>query len=132
MSRYTMRRCRPDDSERQDDYEFCCDGKAVGRCYFMRAAGYRSVWRWTVYGLSSGGMEDTLEEAKQQFRETFEAAGGLSLFDRPPGMIDFAPVERSTISTISPLFRRLMMRAASRALSLLSRKVRGTPFTVMS
>jgi hypothetical protein len=84
MSRYTLRRCDPHNPDRQDDYEFCCDGEAVGRCYFMHAAGYQAVWRWTVYGVSSSGMEATLEGAKQQFRETFEAAGGLNRSGRPP------------------------------------------------
>jgi hypothetical protein len=79
-----LARCYPDDPERQEDYEFCCDSKAVGRCYFMKGAGYRPGWRWTVYSVSSGGIEDTLEQAKQQFRETFETAGGLSWSPRPP------------------------------------------------
>lgn len=74
MARYTLRRCDPHNPDRQDDYEFCCDSKAVGRCYFVHAAGNRPVWRWTVYGVSSGGLEDTLEEAKRKFRETFEVS----------------------------------------------------------
>lgn len=84
MPTYTLRRCEPDNPELQQDYEFCCDGKAVGRCYFMHAANNRPGWRWTVYGVSSGGIEDTLDDAKREFRETFEAAGGLSRSGRPP------------------------------------------------
>ena len=34
--------------------------------------------QWTVYGISSGGMEATLDDAKRRFKETFEAAGELA------------------------------------------------------
>jgi hypothetical protein len=40
----------------------------------MVAAYNRVVWRWIVYGISGGGMEDTLEEAQRRFKETYEAA----------------------------------------------------------
>ena len=73
---YTLRRCWPDNPDSQDDYQFCCDGVPVGRCYFMEAAMRRPVWRWTVYNVSGGDMEDTLEEAKAKFKAAFEAAGG--------------------------------------------------------
>jgi len=43
------------------------DGKNVGRCYLMVAADSRLVWHWTVYGRSTSGMEDTLEEAQARF-----------------------------------------------------------------
>jgi len=46
-------------------------------------ANSRDVWRWTVYGISSGGMEESIEEAKPQFKETFEVAGGLAASNRP-------------------------------------------------
>ena len=36
--------------------------------------GNREGWRWTVYGVSSGGWEDTLEDAERQFKDTYEAA----------------------------------------------------------
>jgi hypothetical protein len=49
-------------------------GKAAGRCYLMKAAYSREVWRWTVYGISGGGIEDTLAEAQRRFKETYEAA----------------------------------------------------------
>jgi hypothetical protein len=59
------------------------DGKPAGRCYLMRAAYGRDVWRWTVYGISGGGIEDTLAEAQRRFKETYEAA---KLKERaPPG-----------------------------------------------
>jgi hypothetical protein len=54
-------------------FSLLVDGKAAGRCYLTHAAGNRPVWRWTVYGISSGGMEDTLAEAKRRFREVYEA-----------------------------------------------------------
>ena len=44
----------------------------------MRASSKQEVWRWMVYGISSGGLEATLEDAKRRFIETFEAAGGLA------------------------------------------------------
>jgi hypothetical protein len=59
MPRYTMRLCWPG-QDRPDDYQFFVDGKAAGRCYLTHAAGNRPVWRWTVYGVSSGALEDTL------------------------------------------------------------------------
>jgi hypothetical protein len=40
----------------------------------MLTANNQMVWRWTVYGLSSVGMEDTLEDAMRRFKETLEAA----------------------------------------------------------
>ena len=60
MSRYTMRLCWPD---RPNDFSLLVDGKAAGRCYLTHAAGNREVWRRTVYGVSSSGMENTLAEA---------------------------------------------------------------------
>ena len=74
MATYTMRRTWPNDADRLDDFVFRVDGKDCGRCYLTRAAGNREVWRWTVYGISSGGMEDRLEDAQQRFKETYEAA----------------------------------------------------------
>jgi hypothetical protein len=73
VPRYTMRLCWPD-QDRPDDFQFFVDGKAAGRCYLMTAAHSRVVWRWTVYGISGGGIEDTLEEAQRRFKETHEAA----------------------------------------------------------
>jgi hypothetical protein len=70
---YTMRRSWPDNPESPNDFVFRCDGVDVGRCYLTRAAGSRDVWLWTVYGTSRGGMEETLDEAKRKFKETFEA-----------------------------------------------------------
>ena len=70
--RYTMRLCRLGE-DRPDDFQFFVDGKAAGRCYLMKAAGNRVVWRWTVYGISGGGIEDTLAQAQRRFKETYEA-----------------------------------------------------------
>ena len=80
MPRYTMRLCSPDE-DRPDDFQFFVDAKAAGRCYLTHAAGNREVWRWTVYGTSSGGMEDTLAEAQRRFKETYEA--GKPILTRP-------------------------------------------------
>jgi hypothetical protein len=73
MPRYTMRLCWPG-QDRANDFSLLVDGKAVCRCYLMKAAGNREVWRWTVYGISGGSIEDTLAEAKRRFKETYEAA----------------------------------------------------------
>ena len=72
MPRYTMRLTWPDDPDRLNDYVFCVDGKESGRCYFMLAAFQREVWRWSVYGSASGGMEDTLEEAQRKFKQAYD------------------------------------------------------------
>jgi hypothetical protein len=48
---------------RPNDFTLLVDGKAAGRCDLIRAADNRQVWRWTVYGISDGGMEDTLAGA---------------------------------------------------------------------
>jgi hypothetical protein len=56
---------------------YSVDGKDAGRCYLTHAAGKRDVWRWTIYGTSKGGMEDTLEYAQAKFKieyEKFQAA----------------------------------------------------------
>ena len=69
-----MRLTWPDEPDRRDDFVFRVDGKDVGRCYQTFATyGRGLVWRWTIYGTSKGGMEDTLEEAKRKFKETFDA-----------------------------------------------------------
>ena len=73
MPRYTMRLCWPD-RDRPNDFELLVDGKAAGRCYLMRAAYCRDVWHWTVYGISSGDIEDTLEDAQRRFKEMYEAS----------------------------------------------------------
>jgi len=62
-----MRRIWPDD-DRPDDYVFRVDGRDAGRCYAMRAAGNRAVWRWTVYGSATGGMALSLDEAQRCFK----------------------------------------------------------------
>jgi hypothetical protein len=74
VPRYTMRLTRLSDPPDPNDYVFRVDGNDAGRCYFMLAAGSRQCWRWTVYGISAGGLEDTLEAAQRRFKETYEAA----------------------------------------------------------
>ena len=77
MPRYPMRPTWPDDPKRPDDYVFRVDGRDAGRCYLMIATYNRGlVWRWTVYGTSKGGMEDTLEDAKARFRIEYEKSQG--------------------------------------------------------
>jgi hypothetical protein len=72
MPAYTMRLTWPDDPDCTNDFVFRVDGKDCGRCYLMRAAFQRDVWRWSVYGSSSSGMEDTLEEAQRQFKKAYD------------------------------------------------------------
>jgi hypothetical protein len=45
--------------DRHNDFEVLVGGKAAGRCHLMKAADNREVWRWTVYGVSGSGIEDT-------------------------------------------------------------------------
>lgn len=73
MPTFTMRLTWPE-AERPDDYVFRVDGRDVGRCYAMRAAGNRPVWRWTVYGSNAGGMALSLEEAQRCFKVSVGAA----------------------------------------------------------
>lgn len=66
MPSYTMRCTWPD---RQNDYVFKIDGKEAGRCYLTIATAGRHVWLWTVYGRATGGMEVSLAEAQQHFKD---------------------------------------------------------------
>jgi hypothetical protein len=77
MPRYTMRLCWAT-GDRPTDFEVLVDGKATGRCYLTMAAHNREVWRWTVYGISGGGIEDTLAEAQRRVKKTYEAAASSS------------------------------------------------------
>ena len=77
MPAYTMRLTWPDDPDRTNDFVFRVDGKDCGRCYFMRASFQRDVWRWSVYGSSSSGMEDTLEGPSDSLRKPTK--------QKPPG-----------------------------------------------
>ena len=63
---------RPTVLRRPNDFIFRVAGRDAGRCYQMVAAGSRLVWHWTVYGRSTSGMEDTLEEAQARFKQAFE------------------------------------------------------------
>jgi hypothetical protein len=67
-----MRLTWPDEPDRHDDFVFRVDGKDAGRCYQTIATGRGLVWRWTIYGTSKGGMEDTLEDAKAKFKVEYE------------------------------------------------------------
>ena len=67
MPAFTMRRTWPDD-DRPDDYVFRVDVRDAGRCYAMRAAGDRQVWRWTVYGSPAGEMENVAAASAAQFQ----------------------------------------------------------------
>ena len=60
--------------DRANDFEVLVAGKPAGRCYLMKTADNQEAWRWTVYGVSDGGIESTLEKAKRRFKETYEAA----------------------------------------------------------
>jgi hypothetical protein len=79
---YTVRPTWPDQPRRTDDYVFRYNGVDVGRTYGDRFAGNVLAWRWTIYlgrhvrrtvdGVSVTGLADTPEEAKAQFRASFE------------------------------------------------------------
>jgi len=73
MHHYSMRPTWPDGPDRRGDFVFRVDGKDAGRCYQTFATyGRGLVWRWTIYGTSKGGMEDTLEDAQAKFKVEFE------------------------------------------------------------
>ena len=82
VSTYTLRRTWPDEPDRRDDYLFRCAGADVGRCYLRSLAGNESRWQWTIYigrsvkrviqGVPISGNAETLDQAKVQFRESFE------------------------------------------------------------
>ena len=72
MRHYSMRLTWPDEPNRRDDFVFRVDGKDAGRCYLTHATGRRDVWRWTIYGTSKGGMEDTLQDAQAKFKIEYE------------------------------------------------------------
>jgi hypothetical protein len=44
MPRYTMRLIKLSNSPRSDDFVFCVDGKAAGRCCLTRVATACEVW----------------------------------------------------------------------------------------
>ena len=70
MPSYTMRRTWPD---RQNDYVFRIDGKDSGRCYQTIVTAGHHVWLWTLYGKRDGGMEESLAEAQQHFKDATRA-----------------------------------------------------------
>jgi hypothetical protein len=73
MSQYTMLSAWPDTS---DDYEFCVEGRAAGRCYRHYLRFYRVYcWHWTVYGSSLAGDELTLEAAQAKFKSNVRKKG---------------------------------------------------------
>ena len=73
MRRYTMRLTWPE-TDRSCDFVFCVNGKEAGRCYRTIAKRCQVIWCWTVYGRSISGMEDTLAEAQQRFKQAYETA----------------------------------------------------------
>jgi hypothetical protein len=105
MPRYTMRRTWPDDADRADDFVVRVGGKDAGRCYFMRAAGHRDVWRWTVYGISSGGMEDT--------RPPHPRISGISMTAQHP--CGFAPGTGTLIACTMSQAQRLSLSPVERS-----------------
>ena len=87
MPRYTMRLTWPEDLDRTNDYVFCVDGKGSGRCYFMLAAFQREVWRWSVYGSASGGMEDTLRKRSENLSKRMMTSKKPTDTDRKIGAL---------------------------------------------
>ena len=73
MPRYTMRRTWPDDGRNQNDFVIRCDGEDVGRLYELIGVGGRLVWHWTIYSTNRCGRPETFEEAKRQWKASFEA-----------------------------------------------------------
>lgn len=54
------------------DYEFLCNGVKVGRCYRGMFGMNGQSWRWSIYGTSLCGIEDTLDLAQEKFKAAFE------------------------------------------------------------
>jgi hypothetical protein len=65
-----------------NDYVFCCNGAAVGRCYLRPFADADRQWSWSIYigihvkrlvqGVPVYGYATTFEIAEKNFREAFE------------------------------------------------------------
>ena len=68
-------------SDDPNDYVFRCNGVEVGRCYLRFLASGPKRWSWSIYlgihvkrtveGVPLAGYADSLDLAKQQFREAF-------------------------------------------------------------
>jgi len=81
----------PDDN-RSNDFVFRCDGHDAGRCYLRELANNEMKWHWTIYigthasrpveGVPIVGNADTLDQAKAEFRKSFDAmlAAGVVKF----------------------------------------------------
>ena len=92
MPVYTLRRTRLSDSP--NDFVFRCAGVDVGRCYLRTLADNEQRWHWTIYigrpvkevieGVPVSGNAETLDQAKEQFRNSFDRmiAAGVVQFDR--------------------------------------------------
>jgi hypothetical protein len=88
---YTMRRTNLSDNP--NDYVFCYEGIASGRCALRQFTGTREAWHWTIYigqhvsraveGVSIEGMADTLEQAKSVFRDSFEKLKAAGVVEIP-------------------------------------------------
>ena len=68
-----------DGERRPDDYEVRHYGRTVGRGYRIDSVS-RELWQWTQIGWGpshgpSGGVADTLDEAKAAFRLAWDAHG---------------------------------------------------------
>jgi hypothetical protein len=78
---YTLRRTWPEDDRRSNDYVVCFDGREVGRMYLTIVPG-GDRWRWwsiyinrdvqMVEGVASVGIASDFEQAKQEFRNSFD------------------------------------------------------------
>lgn len=53
------------------DYEFLHEGKAVARCYRSHFGMRGQGWRWSIYGTSLAGIEETLDAAQERFKEAY-------------------------------------------------------------
>ena len=127
MSRFTMRRCYPDDPKRQQDYEFCCEGIAAGRCYFIHASNNRPGWRWTVYGVSSGGIEGWRRPSGSFARRSNPSIG----LARPPVLQHDELRARRSVDELDQLVPRSALAQASGREGRLPRIAEAPPHAVV-
>ena len=78
-------------SENPKDFIFRHNGRDVGRCGLRLLSNNERRWSWTIYigkevkalipGVPTAGYASTLDEAKEQFRKSFERMITAGLVD---------------------------------------------------
>ena len=78
-------------SENSKDFIFRHNGRDVGRCGLRILSNNDGQWSWTIYigkevkalipGVPTAGFASTLEEAKEQFRKSFDRMIASGLVD---------------------------------------------------